>query len=136
MPENEMTRLETALAALDPRPAALDRDRLMFLAGFLLTLGCATRVVCEVLAYQNYASWVWRVLPVSALVELSALTLFAINMMGTFILQPTHSVKEPMVARIAEAARYPKIRMNNWLIRNQTLNSESNMQCGRIRKLE
>jgi hypothetical protein len=33
MPENEMTRLETALAALDPRPAALDRDRLMFLAG-------------------------------------------------------------------------------------------------------
>jgi hypothetical protein len=110
--------------------------RLMFLAGFLLTLGCATRVVCEVLAYQNYASWVWRVLPVSALVELSALTLFAINMMGTFILQPTHSVKEPMVARIAEAARYPKIRMNNWLIRNQTLNSESNMQCGRIRKLE
>ena len=28
-----MTPLETALAALDPRPAALDRDRLMFLAG-------------------------------------------------------------------------------------------------------
>jgi hypothetical protein len=74
---------------------------LMFLAGFLLILGCATRVVCEVLAYQNYVPWAWRVLPVSALVELSALTLFAINMMGTFILQPAHSVKEPMVARIA-----------------------------------
>ena len=29
----EMTKLETALKALDPRPATLDRDRLMFLAG-------------------------------------------------------------------------------------------------------
>ncbi len=77
----------------------------MFLAIFLLTVGCATRVVCEVLAYQNYAPWAWRALPVSALTELSALTLFAINMAGTFLLQPTHSVKEPMVARIAEAAR-------------------------------
>jgi hypothetical protein len=33
MSESQMTPLETALAALDPRPAALDRDRLMFLAG-------------------------------------------------------------------------------------------------------
>lgn len=79
--------------------------QLMFLAGFLLTLGCATRVVCEVLAYQGYATRAWRVLPVSALVELSALTLFAINMMGTFILRPTHSVKEPMMTRIAEATQ-------------------------------
>jgi len=79
--------------------------QLMFLGGFLLTLGCATRVVCEVLAYQGYATWAWRVLPVSALVELSALTLFAINMMGTFILRPTHSVKEPMMTRIAEATQ-------------------------------
>ena len=80
----------------------------MFLAGLLLTVGCATRVVSEVLAYQNYAPWAWRALPVSALTELSALTLFAINMAGTFLLQPTHSVKEPMVARIEEAARLPK----------------------------
>jgi len=93
--------------------------QLMFLAGFLLTLGCATRVVCEVLAYQGYATWAWRVLPVSALTELSALTLFAINMMGTFILQPTHSVKEPMVARIAEAAWYPKSEWTTALPRNK-----------------
>jgi hypothetical protein len=33
MSENEVTRLEAALAALDPRPAAMDRDRLMFMAG-------------------------------------------------------------------------------------------------------
>src|SRR6266851_10384501 len=29
----EMTSLETALAGLAPRPAGIDRDRLMFLAG-------------------------------------------------------------------------------------------------------
>jgi hypothetical protein len=33
MSENEMKPLESALAALEPRPAAFDRDRLMFLAG-------------------------------------------------------------------------------------------------------
>jgi hypothetical protein len=33
MSETEMKPLESALAALEPRPAALDRDRLMFLAG-------------------------------------------------------------------------------------------------------
>jgi hypothetical protein len=33
VPDLEVTQLETALAALAPRPATLDRDRLMFLAG-------------------------------------------------------------------------------------------------------
>jgi len=76
--------------------------KLMFLAGFLLTLGCCARVVGEVLAYQEYAVGAWRALPWSALTELSALTLFAINMMATFVLQTPHTVKESMVAKIAE----------------------------------
>lgn len=79
--------------------------KLMFLALFTLTTGCTLRVSCEVLAYQDYASWAWRVLPISALLELAALTLFAINIMGTFLLQPSHGVKEPMVSRIAEQPR-------------------------------
>ena len=33
IPDAEVTQLEAALAALAPRPASLDRDRLMFLAG-------------------------------------------------------------------------------------------------------
>ena len=45
------------------------------------------RVSCEVLAYQDYAAWAWQVLPVSALLELSGLTVFAINVAGTFVLQ-------------------------------------------------
>ena len=79
--------------------------KLMFAAGFLLTLGCGARVVSEVVAYESSANWAWRVLPLSALTELAALTLFALNMMCTFILQPVHSVQEPMIARIAEATR-------------------------------
>jgi uncharacterized protein involved in response to NO len=75
--------------------------KLMFLALLLLCIGCTLRVSMEVLAYQGYANWAWEVLPASALTELTALTLFAINMMGTLILQPTHARNEPMVATIA-----------------------------------
>lgn len=79
--------------------------KLMFLALLLLTLGCSLRVSTEVLAYQDYASWAWKVLPMSGLLELSALTFFAINTLGTFVLQPTHAIREPMVARITEPVR-------------------------------
>ena len=75
--------------------------RLMFVALLLLSLGCGTRVTCEVLAYQGYAAWAWRGLPWSAVLELIALATFAVNMMGTFLLQPPHSVREAMVAKIA-----------------------------------
>jgi len=75
--------------------------RLMFVALVLLTLGCVLRVSAEVLAYQEYANWAWGVLPPSALLELTALTLFAVNMLGTFVLEPAHAINEPMVTRIA-----------------------------------
>ena len=54
----------------------------------LLMTGCTLRVVSEVLAYQDYAAWAWTVLPVSALIELTAVTLFAVNLIGTFIRPP------------------------------------------------
>ena len=75
---------------------------LMFWALALLTLGCSLRVSCEVLAYQGYANWAWSVLPASALIELSGITAFAVNLMATFILQPSHVAQEPMVANISE----------------------------------
>lgn len=71
--------------------------RLMFAALSFVTVGCALRVSCEILAYQAYAAWAWSVLPVSALCELVGLTLFAINILATFVLQPSHAVNEPMV---------------------------------------
>jgi len=62
--------------------------KLMFVMLVLLMTGCTLRVTSEILAYQNYAAWAWNVLPVSALIELAAVTLFALNMMITFLRPP------------------------------------------------
>jgi len=76
--------------------------KLMFVGLALLATGCTLRVSCEVLAYQGYASWAWRVLPASALVELTALTAFTTNILGTFVFQPSHAVKEPMLVSVPQ----------------------------------
>lgn len=62
--------------------------RLMFAALALLLTGCTLRVFSEIAAYQNYLRWAWNVLPISALIELTAVTLFAINMAATFASPP------------------------------------------------
>jgi uncharacterized protein involved in response to NO len=82
----------------------------MFVGLFLLTLGCTLRVSCEVLAYQGYAGWAWHVLPVSALVELTALSVFAVNMFCTFALQKTHAVNEPMMLGVRQLATIANTR--------------------------
>ena len=74
--------------------------RLMFAGLLLLTVGCSLRVSSEVLAYQGYANWAWSVLPISALLELAGITAFAINISGTFILEPSHVQKQPLVVGI------------------------------------
>jgi len=56
----------------------------MFLSTLTLTLGCLLRVSSEVLAYQGYAAWAWKALPVSALTEMAAVSLFALNLLLTF----------------------------------------------------
>ena len=58
--------------------------RLMFWALALLEAGCLIRVVSEILAYQNLAPIAWHCLPVSALVEMTAVTLFGANLWITF----------------------------------------------------
>lgn len=62
--------------------------KLMLVMLVLLMTGCTLRVASEILAYQNYAAWAWNVLPVSALIELAAVTLFAVNMIITFLRPP------------------------------------------------
>ncbi len=74
--------------------------RLMFAGLALLSIGCTLRVSGEVLAYQGYASWAWSVLPVSAVLELAGITAFAVNILGTFLLEPSHAYKEPLVIGI------------------------------------
>jgi uncharacterized protein involved in response to NO len=62
--------------------------RLMVTALALLAVGCTLRVSCEALAYQGFARWAWSLLPVSAVIELSAVTAFAANLGATFIRKP------------------------------------------------
>lgn len=57
----------------------------------LLALGCFLRVSSEVLAYQDIAHFAWKLLPISAIIELTAVTLFAINMIATFLIEPPSS---------------------------------------------
>ena len=78
--------------------------KLMLVALVLLVSGCGLRVSCEVLAYQSYSSTAWRILPLSALLELGALTVFAVNIAGTFFFCEPHANREPMVTGISGIA--------------------------------
>lgn len=64
--------------------------RLMFASLALLNLGCALRVGSEIPAYEGYLRQAWSVLPVSAVIELTAVTLFAANLAITFLRPPAH----------------------------------------------
>jgi hypothetical protein len=59
-------------------------ERVMFSSLVLLNLGCALRVCSEIPAYEGFAPQAWQVLPVSAVIELLAVTLFAANLLLTF----------------------------------------------------
>lgn len=60
--------------------------RLMFLSLLLLQTGCIVRVTSEPLAYEGLLPFAWKVLPVSGMLELSGVLLFATNLTLTFIL--------------------------------------------------
>lgn len=77
--------------------------RLMFFSLAALTAGCTLRVSSEILAYQSYAGWAWAILPVSAIFELTGVTAFAMNILGTFLLEPSHASRQPVVAQISPA---------------------------------
>jgi uncharacterized protein involved in response to NO len=56
----------------------------------LLNAGCLLRVSMEPLAYELDWQIAWNLLPVSAVIELSAVTLFALNLVGTLMQKPAH----------------------------------------------
>lgn len=70
--------------------------RLMFASLALLNLGCVLRVSAQVPAYEWNLAAAWSVLPVSAVTELIAVSLFAVNLGVTLILPPPR----PAVIRI------------------------------------
>jgi hypothetical protein len=67
--------------------------RLMLGCLLLLNLGCTLRVTSEILAYEGYWLPAWHALPYSAVCELAAVTLFAANLLFTFLQPPAHPMK-------------------------------------------
>jgi hypothetical protein len=65
-------------------------SRLMFASLLLLNAGCLLRVSSEIPAYEGYSQAAWHVLPVSAVVELIAVSLFAVNLALTIASPPAH----------------------------------------------
>lgn len=64
--------------------------RLMFWSLCLLSVGCLLRVSAEPLAYSGILPLAWKVLPVSAIVEMTAVSLFALNLGATLWQPPAH----------------------------------------------
>ena len=62
--------------------------KLTFLSLLLLAIGCFLRVGSEIIAYQGFGTWAWSWLPVSAVTEMTAVTVFAINLIFTFNSRP------------------------------------------------
>ena len=54
--------------------------RLMLLSLVLLQVGCALRVASEPLAYEGIFQFAWKTLPISGMLELSAVLVFALNL--------------------------------------------------------
>jgi hypothetical protein len=65
-------------------------SRLMFGSLLTLNIGCTLRVSAEIPAYEGYSQVAWHVLPCSAVLELIAVTLFAVNMILTLAQPPAH----------------------------------------------
>lgn len=57
--------------------------RLMAAVLVLINIGCTLRVVSQVLAYEQLAAFAWKTLPLSAVIEMIAVSLFAVNMLMT-----------------------------------------------------
>jgi uncharacterized protein involved in response to NO len=71
---------------------------LMLASLVLLNLGCMLRVASEIPAYEGYWHQAWSALPVSAVIELVAVTLFALNLLLTFVRAPAHLMREQRAA--------------------------------------
>lgn len=71
--------------------------QLMVWSLLLLYGGCFLRVGSEPLAYEGIWAPAWKVLPVSALLELTAVSLFAVNIFVTIVRPPAHLRTRPSV---------------------------------------
>ena len=66
---------------------------LMFASLLILNIGCLVRVASEIAAYESNVAVAWRALPVSAVFEMAAVTLFALNLLLTLLSRPPHEAR-------------------------------------------
>jgi hypothetical protein len=59
--------------------------RLMLVSLLFLQIGCTLRVSSEPLAYEGFSAFAWRVLPVSGMLELTGVLIFALNITATIV---------------------------------------------------
>jgi hypothetical protein len=79
---------------------------LMGLSLAALNLGCLLRVASEIPAYEANLRAAWMVLPASAVIELSAVTVFALNIAITLALPPpVPAAVRPRVLPVLSGAR-------------------------------
>jgi hypothetical protein len=78
--------------------------RLMFIALASLNAGCLLRVAAETGAYEGYAPALWPVLPVSAILEMAAVAVFAANLLITFTRPATGRITSAMPAPLRAPA--------------------------------
>jgi len=57
----------------------------MFASLLLIQVGCTLRVSSEPLAYEGFSSFAWHVLPVSGMLELAGVLIFALNIAATIL---------------------------------------------------
>ncbi|MDE3149387.1 MAG: hypothetical protein KGL37_07950 [Acidobacteriota bacterium] len=72
---------------------ALFSKRLMLLSLLLLQTGCTLRVFSEPLAYEGILHFAWKILPISGVIELSAVLVFGVNMALTVIMGESASAQ-------------------------------------------
>ncbi len=77
--------------------------RLMFFSLLCLQTGCLLRVSSEPLAYEGLASFAWKVLPVSGMLELSGVLIFATNLALTLLVgRSAFAVRVPSEQSVAQ----------------------------------
>jgi hypothetical protein len=67
-------------------------QRLMIASLILLNAGCWVRVACEIPAYEFHASAAWSLLPVSAVIELTAVAVFTVNLLLSVLRPPARQI--------------------------------------------
>lgn len=79
--------------------------RLMGISLIALNAGCALRVLSEIPAYEANFRAAWTLLPFSAITELTAVTLFGLNLAITLLLPPpTPAVRRPVPLTVLSQA--------------------------------